>query len=123
MNYDQFYKTYISEFKELNFIFEQDYGFIVWRIGTGNNIELLHIKTFKKRQGIGKALIIKMLEELKTNKPYHSIFGFTRIDNLEAEKFYLALGFNIQNINGIYKDGKCKIFWSSYEDLVKLHLE
>ncbi len=123
MQYNKFCEEYINDFKNINYIFKNDHGFIVWRLGTGKNIELLHIKTFKKRQGIGKKLFIEMLKKLEINKPYYSIFGFTRVDNIEAQNFYVALGFNIEQVNGLYKDGKCKLFWQSYKKLKELHLE
>ena len=117
MNYNDFYKKYLVPYQNLDFVFLPDEGFIVWRIGTGENAELLHIRTFHKKKGIGKKLVLSMIDKLKYQKPYHSIFGFTRVDNIEAQRFYSALGFNIEHVNGIYKDGQCKLFWASYDEL------
>ena len=61
--------------------------------------------------------LLSMVDKLKDKKPYHSIYGFTRVDNTEAQLFYDALGFNIEHVNGLYKDGQCKLFWASYDEL------
>lgn len=123
MQLDEHFKNqYIAPFKDLYYYFNNKKGFIVWRFGTGNNVELLHIKTFKKRQGYGKQLFKEMLYQLLNKPPYYSIFGFTRVDNKEAQLFYKALGFNIQDIDGIYADGKCKLFWASYKELCSKNL-
>lgn len=97
----------------------QGKGYIAWRFGTGDNIELLHIKTFHKGQGYGRELFYLMLSKLKKNPPYYSIFGFTRIPNEEAQAFYGALGFELQQVNGVYKDGGAILFQQSYKKLLE----
>lgn len=94
-------------------------GYIIWRVGTGENVELLHIKTVDKGKGWGRSLFYQMLIRLQTDPPYYSIFGFTRTSNEEAQAFYGALGFNLQPIEGLYKDGTAVMFWQSYEKLVE----
>lgn len=123
MEFNDFYERYIDKYRDIRYHYDNSYGYIVWRIGTGENIELLHIKTFEKRKGYGKKLFIEMLRQicLSDIKPYYSIFGFTRSSNKEAQNFYSAIGFNIVDICGLYKDGNCKLFWSSFEDLLKKH--
>ena len=117
---NNFFEKYINPFKEVSFIYD-DRGFIVWRPGTGDNTELLHIRTFKKRKGYGKQLFLEMLELLKANPPYYSIFGFTRVDNIEAHNFYTALGFTLETINGLYHAGECRVFWAPYRSLLDNH--
>ena len=119
MNYDEFRRRYLIPYESLNHHYEKYKGFIVWRRGTGGNVELLHIKTFEKGKGYGRELFYVMLDRLIDNLPYYSIFGFTRTSNEEAQRFYGALGFNLQEINGLYKDGKAIMFWQSYESLLK----
>jgi len=98
-------------------------GYIVWRLGTGGNIELLHIKAFKKNQGIGKKLFIEMLKKILENnqEPYHSIFGFTRTLNEQAHNFYSGIGFSLAKINGIYADGSCVIFSQDFKKLIAIN--
>ena len=121
--YADFIDRYISPFENLSWVYDEDMGFIVWRMGTGNNTELLHIKTFEKRQGNGKKLFIKMLAKLTDSPPYYSIFGFTRSNNIEAHNFYKALGFNINKVDGLYSDGECRIFWAEFNKLTYKHLK
>ena len=94
-------------------------GYIIWRRGTGDNVELLHIKTVEKGKGFGRRLFYDMLTGLTLDPPYYSIFGFTRTSNEDAQAFYGALGFNLQSIEGLYKDGTAVMFWQSYEKLVE----
>ena len=115
----KFRSDYLDPFQDLDYRYIADRGFIVWRPGTGNNVELLHIRTFEKGKGWGKGLLDLMLNDLKRDPPYYSIFGFTRVGNLEAQKFYGALGFKLQEVNGLYKEGSAVLFWQSYKSLVE----
>ena len=117
MEYETFIRQYIQPFEAVNSEFIQDQGFIVWRLGTGNNVELLHIKTFKKGKGYGRKLFYTMLDGLKQDLPYHSIFGFTRVGNSEARAFYGALGFWLQPVTGLYQEGSCILFCQGYDIL------
>jgi len=92
-------------------------GFIAWRRGTGDNVELLHIKTSEKGRGYGRSLIYQMLDSLQEDPPYYSVFGFTRSSNQSAQAFYGALGFNLQQVDGLYTEGSAVLFWQSYTKL------
>ena len=111
-----FLKEVIIPFKNVEYIYN-DSGYIVWREGTGNNVELLHIRTFEKGKGYGRKLVYAMLNTM--SPPYYSIFGFTRTSNIEAQNFYAVLGFKLQPIEGVYKDGNGFLFWQSYDLLRK----
>jgi hypothetical protein len=91
-------------------------GYIVWRLGTGENVELLHIR------GNGFALLKVMLLRLKDRPPYHTVFGFTRTGNWDALYFYKRAGFQPSNVDGVYKDGVATIFSAPYEELCKRYL-
>jgi len=93
-------------------------GYIVWRRGTGDNTELLHIKTTEHGKGYGRQLVYGMLDKLRERPPYHSVYGFTRVSNTEAQAFYGALGFSLQEIQGVYADGRAVLFWAAYKDLL-----
>lgn len=94
-------------------------GYIVWRRGTGENVELLHIKS--ARSGGGSALLIKMLEKLKENPPYSTVFGFTRTGNTKAIAFYWRMGFTCSPVAGVYAEGSAMVFSAQYVDLCKRH--
>jgi ribosomal protein S18 acetylase RimI-like enzyme len=79
-----------------------DYGYIVWREGTGNNIELLFIETRERRKGYGRLLFDEMKKEIR---PYNSIFVFHLASNIGAGTFYNKIGFNeVARFDGLYKE-------------------
>lgn len=102
---------------------ENDYGYISWRLGTGDNIEILHIRVNEKNTVPGKGLILirDMLTKVQATKhPYHSVFGFAKASNEVAIKFYEALGFSIsQPINDLYRDERAVVFSIQYSDLLE----
>ena len=120
VTWEEFNSKYVEPFGRVGFRFHKDKGFIVWRRGTGYNVELLHIRTFEKGKGYGRELIYSMLDALLVDPPYYSVFGFTRVGNKEAQAFYGALGFTLQTVNGLYKDGKAILFWSPFDKLRRL---
>lgn len=111
---DEFIDSYVIPFQKVRYIYFEEAGWVVWRLGTGSNVELLHIRTFVKGKGFGRYLFYRMMDELDGNPPYHSVFGFTRVSNLEAVRFYGALGFNTQTVNGLYEEGAVTVFFQSY---------
>lgn len=117
MNRNEFQEKYVKPFNDLSYIYDER-GWIVWRTGTGENVELLHIRVHEKRKGHGKGLVQEMLKKLEGNPPYYSVFGFTRVSNEEAQSFYRALGFDLSEIPGIYKDGRAILFSQEYEKLI-----
>lgn len=121
MDKEEFLAKYIYPFSGISYI--MDYrGCIVWRTGTGGNIEILHITASHKRRGYGTQLFIDMLYNIIDAPPHYSIFGFTRVDNKEAHLFYEALGFKVEPAHGLYKEGECRMFWSPFQKLRKLYL-
>ena len=120
MDYEEFYINYVSIYQDyIHYFYLPNQGFIVWRMGTGENVELLHIQTFEKGKGHGRKLFYSMLEDMVDSRPYYSVFGFTRISNEEAQAFYGALGFDLQEVRGVYKDGGAILFSQNYEILVE----
>lgn len=117
ISYDVFSEKYIFPFRGVEHHYDTTVGFVVWRRGTGDNVELLHIRTFNPGRGDGRRLFHIMLNRLATRPPYHSIFGFTRVGNEEAKAFYGALGFHLQIVEGLYAEGRATIFWQKYEVL------
>lgn len=122
MNFQEFQDKYLRPFNGLYHFFDPVKGYIVWRVGTGENVEILHIRAFEKRRGYGRELLKKCLLSLKDNPPYFSLFGFGLGSNNEMAEFYRGLGFNVSIIDGPYKHDKSTFIWQSYEVLCNKHL-
>lgn len=97
-------------------------GYIVWRRGTGDNVELLYIKGTEK--GEGYRLFLSMLHALKRDPPYEgkgTVFGFTRESNLNAMAFYDRQGFSLSRVRGVYAEGTAVCFSARWVDLLRHH--
>lgn len=106
----------LGPFRTVYEIVNED-GHITWRVGTGHNVELLHIKAVESGEGHGRALLKAMLLELKKAPPYHSVFGFTRTVNYTARAFYLRCGFELSDVRGVYADGSAVVFSAPFDAL------
>lgn len=117
MNIATFYETLVEPFEKVWRIFIPDNGYIVWRLGTGGNIELLHIRVFELRKGYATMLVRMMLEELKQHPPYHSVFGFAVASKPDIGEIYRHLGFETETIVGMYQSGGTIVFHQEYAKL------
>ncbi len=115
----EFVVDYVYQFDRCRYEYDAERGFIVWRLGTGRNVELLHVRSFVLRQGNGRRLVYKMLDKLAGAPPYFSVYGFTRTSNERAGGFYESLGFKLQPVEGLYKDGTAVMFWADYRTLME----
>lgn len=97
-------------------------GYIVWRYGTGLNVELLHLKVSKPGHGTATKLLQDMLRRLKQDPPWATVFGFTRVNNESAQGFYSWAGFDLSVVKGVYADGEAMLFSARYDDLCARHL-
>lgn len=113
-------KEKMKPFEKVHTLYFGDMGHIIFRLGTANNIELFDIEAYEKRKGYGKKLIKEMILYLKSEnlEPY-SVFGFTAKDNEVAQNFYKALGFELKEVDNLYKKG-AYIFTIKYKDLKKI---
>lgn len=121
MSYADVKREYLTPFRNVEWFYSANDGFIVWRMGTGNNVELLHIKAWEQRKGIGRRLFYHMLDSLEKSVesyPYHSVYGFTRVSNERAIGFYNAMGFDTIYVPGIYQDGACQLFHRKFTTLL-----
>ena len=116
MDKERFLRKYIHPFTDLHYIFDER-GFIVWRMGTGNNVELLHIKASEVRKGHGASLLKGMVKQLQDNPPHHSVFLFTRTGNESAKKFYEKFGFTLVDVGDLYAEGGTTIGVVSFAEL------
>lgn len=97
-------------------------GYIVWRLGTGQNVEVLHLRAYEPGSGAGRALLREMLARLKVAPPYATVFGFTQLGNLAAQAWYMEMGFALSTVEGVYADGVAVVFSARYKNLVEKHL-
>lgn len=116
-NFSEFEAKYVNKFLPQYYLFFPEHGYVVWRFGTGENIELLHIRSFKP--GYGQKIIAAMINELKKNPPFYSVFGFALKANTAALKMYSKAGFNLADCPYPYKGGPATIFSQSFEILCK----
>lgn len=107
--------------KQVHCFYEMPEGYIVWRNASGDNCELLHLKVHVRGKGFGEMLFRKMLEELKIDPPYCTVFGFTRIGNFASQNFYTKMGFEFTKVRGVYKEGGAVLFSQDYEFLCKIN--
>jgi len=109
----------MKKFGEMYYIIIPDKGHLVWRYGTGDNVEIFDIEAYKKRQGVGKELFRMLIGELGENPP-HAIFAFVGDDNTDVQKFYKVLGFDISHeLDHLYRYG-ARLVSASYKKVKKL---
>ena len=115
--FGEFYSHYIKKYLPQYYMYFPGHGYIVWRFGSGENIELLHIRSFKIGQGLGQRLIKAMLRENKNHPPFHSVFGMTLASNTSAIKMYTKAGFKTMECPFPYKGGNSIIFYQRFDVL------
>lgn len=96
-------------------------GYIVWRRGTGDNVEITHLRAYRPHNGAGRRLLRIMLHDLRENPPYATVFGFTRQSNTQACNFYAKMGFELTVVKGVYADGTAVVFSAPYRTLLERH--
>lgn len=117
MTFEEFYGRYVEKFLPQYYLFAPNKGYIVWRLGTGENAELLHVRAFQTGKGLGQRLVKAMIRELKKQPPYYSIFGFTLANNEPAIKMYQKAGFETAPCPFPYKGGPAIMFCQSFDIL------
>lgn len=106
-------------YRELSVFYNESIGYIAWREGTGNNLEILFI------EGKGKELCTIMVKELirQGKLPYNSVFAFRLGSNEIANKFYQKVGFQgVDFGKSIYRDDTTALMWVTWDAFLK-HLE
>lgn len=114
----EFLARCVTPFRGVDYVYRDGVGWVAWRRGTGDNVELLHVRAFTPGSGHGRALVREMLDRLRRRPPYHSVYGFTRVGNEAAQLFYAALGFRLQRVDGLYQAGEAILFWAPFTELV-----
>lgn len=120
--FQEFLAKYVTSYTHLEYVYWPEKGFIVWRLSTGENVELLHIKTFVRSSGYASELVREMVKRLIKKPPFFSIFGFALASRVYLKEVYTHLGFHVtDNIKAPYKDDSSFIFWRSYEELKEFY--
>lgn len=108
--------------RDVRYFYDAEVGYIAWRIGTGDNIEVLFMEGSPWYQGSsGVALYKKMVKYiLQTGtQPYHSVYAFRLKGNLLAEKFYQFFGWDQVNVGkDLYAGDEAVLVWISWEKLL-----
>lgn len=102
-------------------IYSDETGYVLWRRGTGDNVELTHLYAWPPRRGHGRRLLVRMLETLRTQPPYATVYGFTRYGHRGAQDFYAGVGFTLSYVEGVYGEGYATLFSCRYDELLALH--
>ena len=117
----------LESYAEVSYIWREDLGYIVWRNGTGDNLEFLFIEVVEQGKGKGvelyRLMAKKILEDGK--RPYHSIYGFRLTGNTKAGKFYQKMGWHQVDFGqAIYGGDKTTLMWMEWNEfLTKIGLK
>lgn len=114
------FEKHVKPYMEMGYVEDKE-GYIVWRTGTGGNVELLHLKVREVRKGHGRRLFKEMLRGLVVRPPYETVFGFVLEDNHVARSFYRAMGMTQTPVKGVYRAGMAVVFSETYKNLKGWH--
>lgn len=101
-------------------------GYVAWRTGTGDNLEILFVAAAEKGRGHGKELLRRMCRTLLSegHRPYHSVYAFRLAGNEEAGHFYASMGWHQQAVGGeggrtVYGGDGTVIAWVAWDALLQ----
>jgi len=109
----------LRKYKDAEYIYDHETGYIVWRYGTGDNLEILFLVSAEKRKGNATHLCRMMIHKLEScgERPYHSLFLFRLAGNVESQAFFTRLGFKEVNLGrSIYGGDDTVILWIAWDD-------
>lgn len=116
------FTRHVDPYRRIGYV-SRDGGYIVWRTGTGGNVEVLHLKADPPMRGTGTSLLREMLLTLESDPPYATVFGFTRVGNMAGRAFYKSSGFTLVEVPGVYAEGRAVLFTAVYGELFETHLK
>lgn len=105
-----------------DYVYDEEIGYLVWRTGTGNNLEALFIEVRAKGRGDGRVLYRRMVEKLlgSGERPYYSVFGFVLGSNERALGFYRRMGWAVVPLGrSVYMADETVLVWIAWDDLLK----
>ena len=81
-----------------------DVDYLDWRLASGGTVEIMDIVVNSdRRKGVGRKLVSALL---RFHDPLTRVWAITRSENLIAQKFYEALGFDAIPLRRFYSDEK-----------------
>lgn len=110
---------HVEPYRRVDYLNYAGIGYLVWRVGTGGNVEILHLRIHKPGEGHGRRMLGAMLRCLSTSPPYATVFGFTRTGNTAAQAFYRDVGFTLTPVYGVYDEGDAVVFSARYSKLLE----
>jgi hypothetical protein len=106
-------------YHDLEYVYLDNIGYIVWHYSTGDNIEILFLEaTF----GFGLHMYKRFIDALlqRNEKPYHTVFAFRLGSNEIAGRFYEKFGWTQVNLGrSIYRDDDTVMVWITWQDLLR----
>ncbi len=109
-------------YRGVEYFYDPEMGYLVWRVSTGENVEMLFVEAITLGQGLGRKLyqrFVKVLQE-QGKEPYHSVFAFRLDSNEAAKKFYNKIGWTQISLGqSVYRDDDTVLMWITWEDLIK----
>lgn len=114
------FSRYSDHYRYVDQIYEKTLGCISWHFTTGNNLEVIELEAAIPGLGQGYLLYRKMVERLvqENRMPAHSVIGYRRSDNKQAEYFYRKMGWHQIDLgHSLYKRGGTTLLWTTWQQL------
>lgn len=106
----------IANYGDAKVYYVTDVGYVVYRIATGDNLEIMFIESAVKDGAV--VALQRMIGVLKA-KPYHSVFAFRLFGNERAAEFYRRLGFRTLHLGrSIYRDDETVLEWMPWDEFI-----
>ena len=100
------------------YVFYPERGYIVWRTGAGENIEILKVETAGRLVKAAPELLREMIRSLENDmmQPSHTVFAFNESSAIECD-LYRSLRFRSVN-TGVFGDiNRAVLHWCDWHDL------
>lgn len=80
-----------------------DYGFLDWREGSGNSLEIVDVAVDNvvRRKGVGKGLVDRLIKICEAHRVTR-IYAITRAENRIAQEWYESMNFRAVPLYDFY---------------------
>lgn len=112
----------VRHYRDLRYLHKPHVGYVVWRVGTGDNLEIVFVRAAEPGHGYGKRMLREMVAAVTSvgPRPYHSVYAYRLRSNEQAGRFYRALGFREVDLGAsVYRDDGTVLAWVPWAELVK----
>jgi ribosomal protein S18 acetylase RimI-like enzyme len=106
----------------VEYFYDPEMGYLVWRVSTGENVEMLFVEAATMNRGLGRKLYQRFVKILQgqDKEPYHSVFAFRLGSNEVAKRFYDKMEWTQVDLGqSIYRDDHTVLMWITWQDLIK----